>query len=60
MVTIDAMDRTAQTITVKGPRGKRFVARVKDPSRFERVHIGDTVLMTFTEATAISLKPAGE
>jgi len=60
VVTVEAMDRTAQTVTVKGPRGKHFVARVKDPSRFDRVRIGDTILMTFTEAAGISLKPANE
>jgi hypothetical protein len=53
------MDRAAQTVTVKGPRGKYYVARVVDPSRFDRVRIGETILITFTEATAISLKPAG-
>jgi hypothetical protein len=58
VVTIEAMDRTAQTITVKGPRGKHYVARVADPSRFGQVRIGDTILMTFTEAAAISLKSA--
>jgi hypothetical protein len=58
VVTIEALDRTAQTVTVKGPRGRHFVARVVDPSRFERVRIGDTILMTFTEATVVSLKPA--
>jgi len=60
VVTIEALDRTAQTVTVKGPRGKRFVARVKDPSRFDRVRVGDTILMTFTEASGVSLKPANE
>ena len=59
VVTIEGLDRAAQTVTVKGPRGKYFVARVADPSRLERVHIGETILMNFTEATAISLKPAG-
>jgi hypothetical protein len=59
VVTIEGLDRAAQTITVKGPRGKYFVARVVDPSRFERVRVGETILMTFTEAAAISLKPAG-
>lgn len=58
VVTIEAMDRAAQTLTVKGPRGKHFTARVVDPSRYEKVRIGDTILMTFTESTAISLKPA--
>jgi hypothetical protein len=59
VVTIESLNRTAQTLTVKGPRGKYFTARVVDPSRFEKVRIGDTILMTFTESTAISLKPAG-
>ena len=58
VVTIDAMDRTAKTVTVKGPRGKRVVMQVKDPSRFQQVHIGDSVLMTFTESAALSLEPA--
>jgi hypothetical protein len=60
VVTIEGLNRTAQTVTVKGPRGKYFVAKVADPSRLERVNIGDTILMTFTEATAVSLKPANE
>jgi hypothetical protein len=58
VVTIEALDRAAQTLTVKGPRGKYYVARVADPSNFDKVHIGDTIVLTFTEATAVSLKPA--
>jgi hypothetical protein len=59
VVTIESLDRKAQTVTVKGPRGKYFTARVIDPSRLEKVNIGDTILIIFTEAAAISLKPAG-
>ena len=58
VVTIEGLDRQDQTITVKGPRGKYYIARVADPSRFDQVRIGDTIVMTFTEAAAISLKPA--
>jgi hypothetical protein len=58
VVTIEGLDRPSQTVTVKGPRGKYFVAHVIDPSRLEQVHIGDTIVMTFTEAVAVSLKPA--
>ena len=58
VVTIVNLDRSAQTVTVKGPRGKHFVARVIDPSRLEKVRVGQTILMTFTEATVVSLKPA--
>jgi hypothetical protein len=53
VVTIVDLDRSTQTVTVKGPRGKYFVARVANPSRLEKVRIGQTILMTFTEATAI-------
>jgi len=58
VVTIAALDREDQTITVKGPRGKYYVAQVADPSRFDQVNIGDTIVMTFTEAQAVSLTPA--
>jgi hypothetical protein len=58
VVTIEGLDRVAQTVTVKGPRGKYFVARVADPSRLEQAHIGETIVLTFTEAAAISLSPA--
>ena len=60
VVTIEGLDRADQTVTVKGPRGKYYVARVADPSRLDEVRIGDTIVMTFTEAAAISLKPAGK
>jgi hypothetical protein len=58
VATIEGLDRINETVTVKGPRGKHYVARVADPSRLDKVHIGDTIVMTFTEAAAISLKPA--
>jgi hypothetical protein len=57
-VTIEGLDRQANTITVKGPRGKHFTARVADPSRFDQVHIGDTIVLIFTESAAVSLDPA--
>jgi hypothetical protein len=58
VVTIEGLDRPTQTVTVKGPLGRYFVARVADPSRLEKAHIGDTVVITFTEAAAISLNKA--
>ena len=59
VATIEGLDRPTQTVTVKGPRGKYFVACVADPSRLEQVHIGETIVLTFTEAAVISLKPVG-
>jgi len=59
VVTIVGLDKKAETVTVKGPRGKYFTARVADPSRLDKVRIGETIVMTFTEATVISLTAAG-
>ncbi len=58
VTTIKGLDRPTQTVTVKGPRGNYLTARVADPSRLTQVRIGDTILVTYTEALAISLEKA--
>ncbi|MCX6929183.1 MAG: hypothetical protein NT154_39090, partial [Verrucomicrobia bacterium] len=58
VTTIEGLDRPTQTVTVKGPRGNYLTARVADPSRLTQVRIGDTILITYTEALAISLEKA--
>ena len=58
VTTIEGLDRPTQTVTVKGPRGNYLTARVADPSRLTKVHIGDTIVITYTEALAISLEKA--
>jgi hypothetical protein len=58
VVTIEELDVQNQTVTVKGPRGRRYVSHVADPSNFDKVRVGDTIVLTFTESTAISLTPA--
>src|SRR5262249_33242485 len=55
VVTIEALDRPARTITVKGPMGRYFTARVHDPSILEQPRIGDTMVETITQAAAVSL-----
>jgi hypothetical protein len=56
LTTIEGLDRPTQTITVKGPMGNLFTARVADPSRLTEAHIGETIVVTYTEALAVSLK----
>jgi hypothetical protein len=58
VTTIEGLNRPMRTVTVKGPRGNYLTARVADPSRLTKVHIGDTVVITYTEAVAISLEKA--
>lgn len=56
VTTIEGLDRPTQTVTVKGPLGNYLTARVDDPSRLTEVRIGETVMVTLTEALAISLE----
>jgi len=58
VTTIEGLDRPTQTVTVKGPRGNYLTARVADPSRLTKVRIGDNIVITYTEALAISLEKA--
>ena len=58
MTTVEGLDRPTQTITVKGPRGHYLTTRVADPSRLTQMHIGDNIVVTYTEALAISLEKA--
>jgi hypothetical protein len=55
VTTIEALNRPMQTVTVKGPLGNYLTARVADPSRLTKVRIGDTIVLVFTEALAVSL-----
>jgi hypothetical protein len=56
VTTIEALNRPAQTVTVKGPLGRYLTARVADPERLTKVRIGQTVVIVFTEALAVSLE----
>lgn len=56
VTTIEGLDRPTRTITVKGPRGNYFTARVAEPSRLTQMRIGENIVLTYTEALAISLE----
>ena len=56
VTTIEGLDRPTQSVTVKGPRGHYFTTRVADPSVLTQVRLGDHVVITYTEALAISLE----
>lgn len=56
VTTIEALDRRNQTVTVKGPMGRYLTARVADPERLTKVHIGETIVIVYTEAVVLSLE----
>lgn len=57
--TIDAIDKQAQTVTLKGPDGKTKTIKARNPENLDKVAVGDQVEISYTEAVAISVdKPA--
>ena len=50
----------ASTITLKGPRGNEVTLDVQNPDQFKVVKKGDEVLVTYTEAVAISVEPGAK
>ncbi len=52
------VDRAAQTVTVKGPLGRYLTVRVAESARLERVGLAVTVVVTYTEALAVSMEKA--
>jgi hypothetical protein len=53
--TITAIDRKAQTITIKGPSGDSETIKARDPKNLQAVKVGDLVDVTYTQALAVSL-----
>jgi Cu/Ag efflux protein CusF len=57
-VLITAIDQKAGTLTVKGPEGNSLTVKARDPKNLKKVKVGDELVVTYTEAFAVSLKPA--
>ena len=58
--TVKSIDMEAASISLMGPAGKTVKVRVADPANLEKVRVGDELLVTFTEARAISVERAGK
>lgn len=52
IVTVVGVD-----MSVRNPEGEIVVVKAARPERLEKLNVGDTVAVTFTEAVAISLEP---
>lgn len=53
---VKAVDKKAGTISVVGPSGKTVKVKVLDPSNLDLVKAGDELLITYTDAIAISVE----
>lgn len=56
VVTIEGLDRPTKCVTVMGPRGNLATIQVADVASLSKVRIGDTAVITYTEALAVSLQ----
>ena len=53
--TIEGMNRVTRTVMVSDPRGKYHVIGDVEPEKMEGVTLGTTVVLTYSEAMAITL-----
>jgi len=56
--TVEAIDQKVPTVTLKGPEGKSTTIKVKDRKNLVNVKVGDEVVISYTEAMAISVDKA--
>ncbi|MBV5318574.1 MAG: hypothetical protein JZU50_12285 [Desulfobulbaceae bacterium] len=54
--TILALDKVQGTATLKMPDGEVTVVKVQDPANFDKVKVGETIVITYTEAVALSVR----
>ncbi len=57
IVTIVAIDQENATVTVLTPNKSKQVLNVNIPENLTRVKVGDTVLISYAEAVALSINP---
>ena len=55
---VTAVSKKDKTISLKGPRGNTVTLDVQNPDQFKVVKVGDDVMVTYTEAVAVSVEPA--
>jgi hypothetical protein len=58
VATVVGLDQAAQTVALLGPRGNIGDIRAQNPENFKKLKIGDTIVVTYSEALAISLQKA--
>ena len=54
-VAITAIDAKAPSVTFKGPDGKKQTVKVASADKLQGVSVGDTVVISYTEAIAVKV-----
>jgi Cu/Ag efflux protein CusF len=60
VVTIAAIDAKTPAITITNDRGQKSSFRIEDPKNLAGYKVGDKVEITYTQALAVSVTPAGK
>ena len=56
-VTVEEIDRAAQSVTVKGPEGRIQTVHVSDPKNLQNFKVGDKVDISYTQALLLRVDP---
>ena len=57
-VKVTAIDPKVPSVTFKGPDGKKQTMKVASADKLQGVSVGDTVVISYTEAIAIKVEKA--
>ena len=55
VVTIEALDKEHETVTLKDSHGESKTVKVRNPANLDKVVIGDKVMITHTQAIGVSV-----
>ena len=55
-VTIDAIDKSASSITFVGPNGWKYSRHVVDPEVFDKVKVGDKVDINWNTDVTVAVQ----
>jgi hypothetical protein len=58
VATVIGLDLPTQSVTLQGPRGNSGTIRAEKVENLKKLRLGDTVIVTYIEALAVSLKKA--
>jgi len=60
VASIESLDPTAQSATVKGPEGGLVTVHVEDPTVFNSLKVGQPIVVTFAEKLVLSVQPGAK
>jgi hypothetical protein len=58
VATVIGLDLPTQSVTLQGPRGNSGTIRVEDVENLKQLRLSDTIIVTYSEAFAVSLQKA--